>query len=167
MITPETIVEKLGLLPHPEGGYYKEIYRTEEILDKKALPERYSSSRNISTSIYYMLKGEQISHFHKLKSDEIWHFYSGSPVIIHLLGGSGYSKIVLGSDLERGEIFQHVIKTDMWFAAELENKNSYCLIGCTVAPGFSFEDFLLASRDELANEFPDYLELITKLTYDK
>jgi uncharacterized protein len=167
MTEADIIIKALGLLPHPEGGYYKEIYRSEEIINVSALPERYPESRNFSTSIYYMLLGKKISHFHQLKSDEIWHFYSGSPVIIHCLNHDGYSKNVVGNNILKGELPQFIIKKGTWFAAEVADKNNFSLIGCTVAPGFDFKDFLLASRNELTKEYPLYNELITKFTYDK
>lgn len=166
MSDPETIIKILGLMPHPEGGYYKEIYRSEEILRSDALPERYSGQRNFSTSIYYLLKSGQISQFHKIKSDEIWHFYSGSSVIIHCLNKEGYNKAAVGKNIEEGENFQVVIKAGTWFAAEVNDKISYSLIGCTVAPGFDFNDFILASRDELVKDYPVFEDLIKRFTLE-
>ena len=75
-------IEKLKLLPHPEGGYYKETYRSEEIINRDHLSQRFKGQRNISTSIYYLLQSGQISKLHRIKSDEIWHFYDGCGLII-------------------------------------------------------------------------------------
>ncbi len=161
----KNIIEKLQLAAHPEGGYFKEVYRSDDIIEKDFLPPRYNSPRAISTSIYYLLVGQQISHFHKLASDEIWHFYSGSPVIIHCIASDGnYSRIKLGSSLIDNYLFQHTIKLGTWFAAELEDKNSFALIGCTVAPGFDFEDFLLADRNNLIEQFPMHKNIIKRFT---
>ncbi len=158
-------IEKLQLKLHPEGGYYKEIYRAGDMILPKHLPKRYKSSRNFSTSIYFLLEGNQVSNFHKLKSDEQWHFYDGSTIVIHVIDESGnLNKILLGRNIENGETLQTVIKYNSWFAAELSDKTSFALIGCTVAPGFDFTDFELGKRDELIKTFPQFRELIYKLT---
>lgn len=157
------IVKLFGMLPHPEGGYYREVYRSAEIIKKDLLPERYKEDRAFSTSIYYMLAGEQVSHFHKLKSDEIWHFYLGSHLIIHILDlNSGYKKIKVGNNLTNGEIPQLVIQKEKYFAAEVSDKNSFGLIGCTVSPGFDFNDFEFGQEAILLNSFPDHIELIKR-----
>jgi predicted cupin superfamily sugar epimerase len=156
-------IEKLQLKPHPEGGYYKEIYRSGEIILPEGLPSRFRRGRNISTSIYFMLVGSQVSNFHKLKSDEIWHFYDGSGVIIFVIDNSGkLSEYRVGKNLEKREVLQVVIKNNHWFAAELIDKTSFCLVGCTVSPGFDFEDFELAKREELLEIFPQHNELIKR-----
>jgi len=158
-------IEKLQLKPHPEGGYYKEIYRAGEIILPENLPKRYKSSRNFSTSIYFLLEGNQVSNFHKLKSDEQWHCYDGSSIVLYVIGEDGnLSKILLGRNIEKGESLQTVIKHNSWFAAELSDKTSFALIGCTVAPGFDFNDFELGKRDKLIDAFPQLRELIFRLT---
>ena len=156
-------IKQLGLAKHPEGGYFREIYRSGEIIRAKNLPKRYKSSRNFSTSIYFLLEGKQISTFHKLKSDELWHFYDGSSVIIYIIDKKGrLSPQKLGR--ERDCSFQSIIKRGQWFAAEIENKNSFSLFGCTVSPGFDFEDFELANQDMLIKLFPKHESLISRLT---
>jgi predicted cupin superfamily sugar epimerase len=158
-------IEKLQLKPHPEGGYYKEIYRAGEMILPEHLPKRYVSARNFSTSVYFLLEGNQVSHFHRLKSDEQWHFYDGSSIVIYVIDeGGNVNKILLGRKIERGESPQTVIKQNSWFAAELSDKTSFALIGCTVAPGFEFNDFELGKKDELIDKFPQLRELIYKLT---
>lgn len=160
------IIEKLKLIAHPEGGYFNEIYRSSELISKSSLPQRYNADRNFSTSIYFMLAGEQISLFHRLKSDEIWHYYKGSVTNLHCFEGNQYSLIRIGSGIENNEQPQFVIKAGVWFAAEIENKNSYSLIGCTVAPGFDFADFEFAQRNDLIQNFPDHSDLIKRFTKD-
>jgi uncharacterized protein len=158
-------IKKLQLKPHPEGGYYKEIYRAGEIILAENLPKRYKSSRNFSASIYFLLEEKQVSNFHKLKSDEQWHFYDGSSVVVYVIEEDGdLNKIRLGRNIENGETLQTVIKHDTWFAAELSDKTSFALIGCTVAPGFDFDDFELGKTDELVIEFPKHKNLIHRLT---
>jgi len=160
-------IEKLELRKHPEGGWFKEIYRSDEIIPKSALPERYGSGRNFSTSIYYLLEKMDKSNFHRIKSDELWHFYSGSSSIEILLIIEGeIQKLLLGPDFKTGESFQLVIPRNTWFAAHLSNKEGFALTGCTVAPGFDFEDFELADRDVLLNEFPHLKSTIEIFTLD-
>ena len=159
-------IEKLQLSAHPEGGFFKEVYRAEEQINDK-LPSRYAGSRAFSTSIYFLLEGNQISSLHRLNSDEIWHFYDGSSIKIYIIDEDGKSfSVNLGNNLEEGETFQTVIKKNSWFGAEVVDKNSFSLVGCTVAPGFDFDDFELGSRDELLESYPQYEDIIKKLTKD-
>ncbi len=158
-------ISKLQLMPHPEGGYFKEVYRSDEIIMSENLPKRFTSNRNYSTSIYFLLDGEQKSNFHRLKSDEIWHFYEGSSIKIFVIDVLGnLSEYLLGKNLDEGGKFQLVIKRNNWFAAELKEENSYSLIGCTVSPGFNYEDFELADRNNLQKQFPQHEEIIKKFT---
>lgn len=158
-------IEKLKMDPHPEGGYFKEVYRADEQYKGEYLPERFGGDRSHGTSIYFLLVGEQVSKFHRIKSDEIWHFYEGSPVKIYSITPNGnLNEVVVGRDPDKGESLQAVINKGDWFGAEVLDKNSYSLCGCTVAPGFHFEDFELADRDSLIKEFPQHSRLIETLT---
>ncbi len=137
-------ISKLQLKPHPEGGYFREIYRSGEIYFAEFLGSENIKNRSYITSIYFLLEGKQVSNFHRLKSDEIWHFYEGSAVKIHIINKDGKKEeIILGNKVEEGEQLQFAIKKEKWFAAEVIDKNSFCLVGCDVAPGFDFEDFEL------------------------
>jgi predicted cupin superfamily sugar epimerase len=159
-------IQKLQLNKHPEGGYYREIYRSGEMISIDA-PKK-NLKRNVSTSIYFLLEGPQVSKFHRLNSDELWHFYDGSSVKIYVIDERGMlTEIILGKKTENGEVFQTVIKKNNWFAAEVINKRSFALIGCTVSPGFDFSDFELASRDYLLEKYPKHKELIFKFTNQK
>lgn len=156
-------IQKLQLKKHPEGGYFREIYRAAEMfyVDKPGKNQK----RNVSTSIYFLLEGTQVSKFHRLKSDELWHFYDGNAVKIYVLNENGnLIKIVLGNKVDKGAVFQAVIPKNSWFAAELVNKRSFALIGCTVAPGFDFMDFELADRNNLKNNYPEHKDLISRLS---
>ncbi len=156
-------IDKLDLKKHPEGGYYREIYRSAEVFSID--PPKKNLKRNVSTSIYFLLDGSQISKFHRLKSDELWHFYDGSSIKIYVIDESGkLDEITLGRKTEDGEVFQTVIKKNNWFASEVINKKSFALIGCTVSPGFDFSDFELADREYLLEKFPKYKSLIQKLS---
>lgn len=110
---------------------------------------------------------EDFSAFHRLHSDEMWHFYEGSGLVVHVIEPSGsYSKICLGRNAEKGQVFQAVVTAGCWFASEVIDQKSYALVGCTVAPGFDFEDFELATRPELSSACPQHRELIERLTRD-
>lgn len=158
-------IEKLQLQKHPEGGYYKENYRSDEIIKKESLPERYNDERNFSTAIYFLLEKNDVSMFHILKSDEIWHFYKGTSLTIYVIDKKGkLEKIFVGDNPERGEVLQAVIKKGNWFAAKINNPDSFTLIGCTVSPGFNFNDFELAKRNNLLKLFPNHLDIIKMFT---
>jgi len=151
----------LKLDKHPEGGWYKEIYRSDMVIDKKCFNGKYSGDRNSMTSIYYLLKKNEFSAFHKIKSDEIWHYYDGAPLILYTINENGeLNKYILGTD--KNCLPQVIIPANTWFGAT--TSGDYTLMGCTVSPGFDFEDFELASRKVLSEQFPQHSEIIRKLT---
>jgi len=160
-------IEKLQLLPHPEGGHYRQTYRSVLILDKASLPSAFSSSRVAATAIYFLLDGEEFSALHRLRSDEMWHFYAGGTLIVSVIDerGEGW-ELLLGSDVEAGESFQAVVKAGCWFGARVKDRKSFALVGCTVSPGFDFEDFELAKRAELVRLYPQHRDVIERLTRD-
>lgn len=159
----ENLIRKLDLIPHPEGGFFKEVYRSNELVDE--ISDRFGGARNISTSIYFLLKSGDKSYFHKIKSDETWHFYAGSAVKIHMITSEGdYSFALVGSDIFGNEQFQFTVQKEVWFAAEILDKESYGLFGCTVAPGFDFADFKLATANELTRICPKQEQLISAFT---
>ena len=163
-------ITKLGLEKHPEGGYYKEVYRSAELIAAGHLPERYSGgARNHSTSIYFLITGKEFSAFHRIKSDELFHFYAGSPLAIHMITEAGkYSTVTLGADAEGGEVFQHAVPRGVWFSAETPGgDDAYSLVGCMVAPGFDFSDFELGKRIELLKRYPAQADLIKRLTREQ
>ena len=151
------LVKKLGLEEHPEGGYFKQTYRSDTIVNV----EGYGGPRNISTAIYYMLVGGQFSAFHRIRSDEIWHHYAGDSITLYAINDGGkMSKIKIG----KNGTPQAVIKAGTWFAAALDNKRSYCLLGCTVSPGFDYRDWELGKRNELVRMYPQHRALIERYT---
>ncbi|WP_034057612.1 cupin domain-containing protein [Lacinutrix jangbogonensis] len=163
----ENIINELKLEPHPEGGYFKETYRSHGEINKENLEARYEGKRNYSTCIYFLLTSGNFSALHRIKQDEIWHFYDGSPILLHMISELGvHSKHVIGRDFSKGETPQFIVPGGYWFAAEVINKNDYSLVGCTVSPGFSFEDFELKTRKELVSLFPDKEDIISKLTHN-
>jgi uncharacterized protein len=161
MISAESLVKKYSLRKHPEGGYYKECYRSSDILPRKALPSRYKGDRNCSTSILYLLRAGSISRLHKLNSDEVWHFYLGGPLELLQITPSGKSNIVLlGQDVAAGQKVQYVVPAGHWFGARPARRTVYSFVGCTVAPGFDFADFELANPEDLSSAFPALKEKI-------
>jgi predicted cupin superfamily sugar epimerase len=158
-------INHLQLLPHPEGGFYKETYRSKEVIEASALPDRFKGDRHFSTAIYFLLRSEDRSVFHRIKSDELWHFYQGSTLLIYVFVKDELKIFRLGSDLEKGELLQLVIPANCWFGAEVENPNSFTLCGCTVSPGFDFQDFEMAERDDLLADHPEHAEAIIHLTH--
>ncbi|HSZ61955.1 MAG TPA: cupin domain-containing protein [Terriglobales bacterium] len=156
-------IRTLGLQPHPEGGYYRQTYRADLVLEE--LPPQFSGPRPVSTAIYFLLDGKNFSAFHRLQSDELWHFHLGASLTIHVIDPDGqYSEIQLGSDPEAGEVLQAVVGAGCWFASHIRDEKSFALVGCTVAPGFDFDDFELAKRVQLIELYPQHRDLITKLT---
>src|ERR1700682_4129056 len=115
-------IDKLGLIAHPEGGYYRETYRSGLAIAREALPPQYTGPRLVSTAIYFLLEGENFSAFHRLRSDELWHFYAGGSFVVHVIDEEGrYSEISVGSDLDAGERLQAVVKAGCWFASHTRN----------------------------------------------
>jgi hypothetical protein len=160
-------IKKLNLEPHPEGGFYRQTYKADQVLPREALSPQFAGPRPTSTAIYFLLEGKSFSAFHRLRSDELWHFYVGAPVLVHIIGESGeYSEILLGSDPDAGEDLQAVVKAGCWFASHVKDGKSFALVGCTVAPGFDFDDFELAKREELARLYPRHRQVIEQLTRD-
>ena len=162
------IIDKLNLQAHPEGGYYKEIYRSKGIIRTSSLSQDIKGERNYSTAIYFLLAKNQFSAFHKIKQDEIWHFYSGTTLLLHTINIKGEYKLIrIGQNLKNEEHFQYVVPAGTLFASEVEDKNSFSFCGCTVSPGFDFKDFQMPSRKDLIKSYPKHSEIIMKLTHDK
>ena len=160
----EQLVQYYAMLPHPEGGFYKEAYRSEEYVAQKALPERLNGNRSFSTAIYFLLEQGNFSAFHRIKSDECWHFYAGETLLVYVLYPNGKLLITrLGNNLLNGETFQFVVPANCWFASEPAPNSNFSFVGCTVSPGFDFADFELANEDELSKQFPEYSNTIKRL----
>lgn len=153
-----TYIEQLQLQPHPEGGYFKQTYRSGGTVITPL------GERSYSTAIYYLLEKGDFSAFHRLGSDECWHFYAGNTLLIHLIEpGGNYHRIKLGNKLEEGEQPQYVIPAGTWLAAEPAEGSAFSLAGCTVAPGFEFEDFEMAKKEELLSKYPQHEKVICHL----
>ncbi len=158
IVNAGNIIRRLDLKEHPEGGYYREIYRSPVKVKIGGL------ERCAATCIYFLLTKDAFSAFHRLRFDEIWHFLKGTALRIHCLHEkSGLRTVELGCGADGTRQSQHVIPAGTWFAAEVA-EGDFALLGCTLAPGFEFMDFELARRERLISDFPRYGELITRLT---
>jgi uncharacterized protein len=161
----DEIIFNLRLTPHPEGGFYRETYRSPDEIEQDDLAEEFKGRRSFSTCIYFLLTSDTFSAFHKIRQDEIWHFYDGSPLRLHMINDTGiHSEVIIGKEFGKGQIPQFVIPAGTWFAAKVINENDHTLLGCTVSPGFDFKDFTLAIRNDLIKSFPQHTEIITQLT---
>lgn len=156
----EDWIEQLGMEAHPEGGYYKEVYRNPNTIQIM----QGGGTRNLSTSIYFLLKSGQKSYFHQLASDELWYYHVGAAVTVHILDHGVYTQQVLGPDLAQGEQLQVVIPREAVFAAEVGKPGSFALMGCMVNPGFDFKDFRMVGQEELLKTYPDHQQLIETFT---
>ena len=157
-------IQQYNLEPHPEGGWYKQTYKSSEQIPADALPGRFSANRVFSTAIYFLLEQGNFSAFHRIKSDECWHFYTGDPLHIYIIEPNGELKIVsLGNELEKGQSFQYVVPANCWFASRPAPGSKYCFVGCTVSPGFEFDDFELADGNEISGMYPQHKEIIKEL----
>ena len=170
-ITAEEIIQLLDLEPLPvEGGMFRQNYRSKDILAPTDLPRRYTSPKPAGTAIYYLLTNDSdsFSALHKLPTDEVYHFYLGDPVALSFLLPSGeVQQVILGQDLIAGQYVQHVAPADVWHGSRLVPGGEFALMGTTMAPGYTDEDFIPASREELLAQFPQNTGIIHELTRSK
>lgn len=158
------LIELHSLKPHPEGGYFRETYRSAGEIPTEHLPE-HGGARNHSTAIYFLLPEGTKSVLHRIKSDEVWHFYLGGPLTLIQIAPDGtVEEVVLGQDVQAGQKVQHVVPAGYWFGAYPCAGSAYSFVGCTVAPGFDFADFEMGNRDELLKLFPLAGVIIRALT---
>ena len=163
-MTVQQLIQQYNLQPHPEGGWYKETYKSDEYISGSTLPERFGGSRVFSTAIYFLLEQGNFSAFHRIKSDECWHFYAGDPLVVYVMQLNGRLDIIhLGNDIEKGQVFQFVVPANCWFASRPAPGSTFCFVGCTVAPGFDFTDFELAKTSSLTALFPQHKAIIEEL----
>jgi len=162
MLSAAQVIDSLGLLPHPEGGFYAETFRAEALPFE--LPGR--GSRSAATAIYFLLRAEDFSALHVVLSDEVWHHYAGDTLELHCFDREGaHREVRLGANFAAGERPQHVVLHGELQAARVAaGPYGFALCGCTVAPGFDFADFRMPARAELLGKLPAHAELVTALT---
>lgn len=152
------LIKSLDLTAHVEGGHYRRVYEGKHIVVQ-------GQERAICTSIFFILNGEEVSKFHRLKSDELWFFHEGSPLQIHgFLPDGSYTYWLLGNNLEAGQLPQVMIPAGTIFGSHLVDYASYGFVSCIVSPGFDFQDFEMLGRSYLASQFPAHMPIIKKLT---
>lgn len=158
-MTSKDLVTNLSLLPHPEGGYYKETYRSEETMTNKN-----EDLRNVCTAIYFLLEEKDKSHFHRIQSDELWFFHMGQSLEIYYILEGTIKSVTLGTNMQNGDVLFFKVPANTWFASKLKQETGFALVSCTVAPGFDFADFELATRERLTQEFPDLKNIVQEFT---
>lgn len=140
------------MIPHPEGGYFSESYRGDD---------------NSFSSIYFLLKTNEVSHFHKLEEDELWYYHDGESLRIYEITANGKLIITsLGKNIDKGETPQYLVKKGSIFGSIMKN-DGFSLVGCMVSPGFTYEHFYLYKRSELLSVYPQYEKEIIELTYEE
>lgn len=163
--TAEEWIHYLDLNRHPEGGWFKETYRSDEHIKKHQLPARFSGDRVFATSIYFLLKSTEFSAFHKIKQDEIWYFHEGTALKIYVIDeNEEYLELILGNNPNNNEQPQVIVKAGWLFAARVIEENSFSLVGCSVAPGFEFADFEMPARQVLLDLYPQFKSIIMQFT---
>jgi predicted cupin superfamily sugar epimerase len=162
----QEIIKHYSMQPLPEeGGYYVETYRAGETIDAAALPSRYSGGRNHCTSILYLITPESFSKMHRVKSDEIFHFYLGDPVEMLQLKPDGTSEIaIMSPDFRAGHQQQVTVENGIWQGTKLKADGKFALLGCTVSPGFEFQDYETGTCQELTKSHPTPQQLLNQLT---
>jgi hypothetical protein len=166
-MTAEDVKKLLGLAPHPrEGGWYVRTYEATEMLAAEAFADgRYAGVRRTGTAIYYLLEPDTFSEMHRLQSDEVFHFYAGDAVeMLQLREGRGGAVVVIGNDLLRGQRPQVTVQRGVWQGSRLVEGGRWALLGCTVSPGFEFEDYETGVREQLCADWPEFAEEIRALT---
>lgn len=153
-MTATEIIEKLALKPHPEGGFYKETFRSSEQI----------SNYNLGTAIYFLITKENVSHFHRIKQDELWFHHYGATIDIHILENGKHTTLPLGTISDKAVPYQIVPKNTIFGSALSENENGFALVSCVVIPGFEFSDFELFQYNDLIKDFPDCEKIIKQLT---
>lgn len=160
-MNPDFFIQHLGLISHPEGGHFREHYRSDELADFAG----FSGPRSVCTSIYFLLKKGEFSALHRIKSDEIWHFYQGDPLEVVEIEPNGYLKsTLLGANLLGGHQLSYVVKAGNWFGSRPAPESQFSLVGCTVSPGFDFNDFEMPGQEFFLSEFPQCKDQIVSLT---
>ena len=164
MYTGKYFIEKMGMKPHPEGGFYKENIKAENVLTPETSGLPISGERKLWSSTYFLLKDRDFSAFHRLQSDEIWYYHSGTPLIVYIIKENGeLEQVRLGLDIERDEKPQVLMQKGSIFGAVMDGPG-YSLFSCMVSPGYDPADFEMIPRETLLQDYPQYEQIIRRLT---
>ncbi|WP_066051614.1 cupin domain-containing protein [Robertmurraya korlensis] len=157
--TADYWINQLNLEPHAEGGYFKQSFRSSEELS--------NYSRVLYTSIYFLLREGEVSHFHRLQSDELWYFHAGQSLSVHIIHENGqYEEVRLGLNIEEGEVPQIAVPKNTIFGSSVLDAGGFALVGCMVSPGFEYQDFELFTQKQLLQKYPQHEKIIKKLAYE-
>lgn len=155
MKSAEYYIKNLDMIPHVEGGYFKESFLSNTVI---------KDTKKLWSSIYFLLKTGEVSNFHRLKSDEMWYYHDGEALTIYMISPDGkLTTKQLGKNIENGEYPQVLVPKGYIFGSSMNN-DGFALVGCMVSPGFEFSDFELFKREDLLNKYPEYADIIIKLT---
>ncbi len=159
------IIERFGMKPHPEGGYFREVYRSTVEVQHPKIPGGHRKQRRCSSLIYYLLQEQQFSAFHRVRwTDEIWHLYAGGPLELHVIDDvDRHTTRLLTTDLIESEPTM-LVDAGNWQAARLAPGARWAFGGCTVSPGFEYDDFEMPPRQELITSYPQHAAIIRELT---
>lgn len=150
----EDLISSLNLQTHPEGGFFCETYRSAEV----------TGDRNLATSIYFLITGNNVSNFHRIRSDELWYFHEGDSLTVHSLIDGKHVERHLGIASGDEQPFQVVPKGEIFGSCIRDPQLGYSLVSCAVAPGFDFRDFELFTTAELLKDFPHAEAIIRRLS---
>ena len=161
-MTAKDYIQHLQLIPHPEGGYYKETYRSSTQIQA----DYFDGNRSVATSIYFLLRDTEKSHLHRIKSDEQWYYHAGEVLEIIVLHEGKLTIQLLGKNIKNGESLHITVPAGAWFGSRVRNQKGFVLVSCVVAPGFDFADFELASYKKISREFPAYDSLLKEMSIE-
>jgi predicted cupin superfamily sugar epimerase len=167
-LTAEDLIEMLDLVPlEGEGGLFRRSYLSADVLAAAHLPPRYRSDKPAGSAIYYLLTDnpDSFSALHRLPTDEIYHFYLGDPVELFLLVSDSESRmVILGQDIPNDQHVQFTVPAWVWQGSRLREGGRFALMGTTMAPGYTDDDYQPGYRQALQAEFPEQAALIKQLT---
>nr|WP_263314871.1 cupin domain-containing protein [Mammaliicoccus sp. Marseille-Q6498] len=157
-MTKEEWIQLLDLTDHPEGGYYRETIKSNQVLN---------DDNALYTSIYFLLEKNNISHFHRIQSDEVWYYHAGDTLTVHMIHPNGeYEQVHIGTNIEDGDVLQALVPKGTIFASSVEGENDFALVGCMCSPGFQFEKFELFKQHELLEQYPQHDAIIKKYAFE-
>lgn len=159
------IVERFGMMPHTEGGWFREVWRSPLTVEHSVVPSGREARRSGGTLIYFLLSGSDFSAFHRVRwTDELWHLYAGGPLELHIIDDERrHATRLLTTEIEHGEPTA-LVPAGQWQAARLAANARWVFGGCTVAPGFEFEDFEMPPAEDLIAEYGEHAAIIRELT---
>lgn len=153
-------IDHYKMAGHEEGGFFYQVLKSDQTIQLEG-----QKPRALYTSIYFLLTSNNPSRFHRLTADEVWYYHYGSPLTVHMITAEGdYQQVTLGTDIERGQVLQAVVPKGTIFGSSVDADDSYAIVSCMVSPGFEYDDFELFKRSDLLKQYPDYADIIYRLT---